>query len=90
MVNKLELNNEVSTALNQRNPFIQHTHLQLITLRKQFAKAKARAINKLTRKLKVVEHGKTKDPSNKKLDSKTAKLVEELKILKVSGVALLV
>lgn len=57
--------------------------LQLITLRKQFAKAKSRTVNKLTRKLKTIEHGKTKDPKNTtKLDGKTVKLVEELKLLK--------
>lgn len=60
--------------------------MQLITLRKQFAKAKTRTISKLTRKLKVLEHGKKKDPSNKKLDSKCDKLKEELKLLKVSVV----
>lgn len=57
--------------------------LQIISLRKQFAKAKSRTVNKLTRKLKTIEHGKTKDPKNTtKLDGKTVKLVEELKLLK--------
>lgn len=37
----------------------------------------------MTRKLKEIEHGKTKDPKNAKLDSKATKLTEELKLLKV-------
>lgn len=36
----------------------------------------------MTRKLKTIEHGKTKDPKNTKLDGKATKLVEELKLLK--------
>ena len=38
----------------------------------------------MTRKLKTLEHGKTKDPKNTKLDGKSAKLVEELKLLKAA------
>lgn len=40
----------------------------------------------MTRKLKEIEHGKTKDPKNAKLDSKATKLTEELKLLKVRSI----
>lgn len=50
----------------------------------QFVKANVRTISKLTRKLKAIDFGKTKDPKNTKLDGKAAKLAEELKLLKAA------
>lgn len=61
----------------------------MITLRTQFGKAKVRTINAITRKLKAIEHGKEKDPKNNKLDKKSAKLTEELTLLKVRSLIVL-